>query len=144
LDLFIQLRQEFEAKLDNKKIDFQFKGDESLVFQNDNFLIFFVLKKFLDNAIKYSHKESVIYFEATLAEKTITLSIKDQGIGMAQLTQESLFTLQNPVFQGTEKEIGAGLSLKFAKNFVHLMHGKVEIESTENVGTKISIILPLI
>lgn len=144
LDLFIQLRNEFEVKLSNKKIDFQFKGDESLAFENDNFLIFFVLKKFLDNGIKYSHSQSVIYFEAIEVNNTVILSIIDQGVGMAQSTQELLFTFQSPVFQGTEKEIGAGLSLKIAKNFVYLVHGKVEIESTENVGTKISMILPLI
>ena len=145
LDLFIKLRKDFEAKLKQKDIDFQFIGDESLIFHNDNLLIHYILSKFTDNAIKYSHKKSVIHFEAKKAEdNTLVLSIIDEGVGMAISTQESLFTFQNAVFHGTEKEIGAGLRLKIARNFVYMIHGKVEVESTENVGTKISIILPLI
>ena len=45
LDLFIKLRKEYEEKLATKKIDFQFTGDQNLVFVNDSFLIFFILKK---------------------------------------------------------------------------------------------------
>ncbi len=142
LDLFIQLRNEFEVRLKDKKLDFQFKGNESLVFQNDQFLVLFILKKLMDNAIKFSHPEHSIQFEALEADNKIILSISDMGTGMAQEAQELLFTFQSPVFQGTKGEIGAGLSLKIAKNFVTLLQGSLEITSTENVGTKISIILP--
>ncbi|MEM0518010.1 MULTISPECIES: sensor histidine kinase [Aequorivita] len=144
LDLFIKLRKEFETKLKNKELSFQFKGDESLVFNSDTFLITYILSKFTDNAIKYSHKKSDIYFEAIKSDNSIVLSLIDHGTGMSATTQELLFTFEKPVFQGTENEIGAGLSLQIAKNFVNLVHGKVEIESAENAGTKISMILPLI
>ncbi len=142
LDLFIQLRKEFEARLRDKKLEFQFKGNESLIFQNDQFLVLFILRKLLDNAIKYSHPDHTIQFEALEADNTVILSICDHGTGMMQEAQDSLFTFQSPVFQGTNGEIGAGLSLKIAKNFVTLLQGKLEVKSTENVGTKISIILP--
>lgn len=144
LDLFIKLRNEFEVKLKDKKIDFQFKGDESLVFQNDNILVFFILKKLLDNAIKYSHSDNPIYFEALKENKTIILSIIDSGAGMPPEIQKLLFTFPSPVFQGTNGEIGAGLSLKIARNFVSLLQGKIEVESAKNVGTTISISLPQI
>lgn len=144
LDLFIQLQDEFSEKLDEKKINFEFKGDESLVFQNDNFLIFYILKKLLDNAIKYSHMYKAIFFEAYERSKTITLSIVDHGMGMDLETQKLLFSFEGPVFQGTKEEIGAGLSLKIAKNFVSLTQGEIEVDSAENVGTTISIILPKI
>lgn len=142
LDLFIQLQKEFKLKLDGKKIDFQFKGDENLIFQNDSFLILYVLKKFLDNAIKYSHMHKAIYFDAFKKNNTITLALIDSGVGMNLDTQKSVFNFHGPVFQGTKGEIGAGLSLKIAKNFVSLTQGKIEVDSTENAGTTISIILP--
>ncbi|MCG2417942.1 HAMP domain-containing histidine kinase [Aequorivita sp. F47161] len=144
LDMFIKLRKEFEGKLNKKQIDFQFKGDESVIFESDKFLIHYILSKFTDNAIKYSHKKSTIYFEVEKTDKSVVLSLIDAGTGMTASTQKTLFTFQNPVFQGTEKEKGAGLSLHVAKNFVLLVQGKIEVESTENVGTKISMILPLI
>ncbi|MCZ4317492.1 HAMP domain-containing sensor histidine kinase [Aequorivita viscosa] len=142
LDLFIRLRNEFEVKLAKKKINFQFIGDESLVFKNDDFLLFFILKKILDNAIKYSQKESVVQFEAKEANNTIVLSVIDCGIGMDQATRDSLFSFGGPVFQGTNGEIGAGLSLKIAKKFVSLLEGAIAVDSNENTGTKIAITLP--
>ncbi|MFD2788552.1 Signal transduction histidine-protein kinase BaeS [Arenibacter antarcticus] len=144
LDLFIQLRKEFEEKLGDKNIDLQFKGDESLVLHNDELLLLFILKKLIDNAIKYSQPNEAVQFEAVEVNNTIILSITDHGLGMTEETRESLFTFQSPVFQGTKGEIGAGLSLKIAKNFVSLLHGKIEVVLTENVGTKIAVFLPRI
>lgn len=142
LDLYIQLRKEFEVKLGDKNIDFQFKGDEALVFQNDEYLILFILKKLLDNAIKYSYPNKAIQFEAVETENSINLSITDHGMGMTKANSDLLFTFQGPVFIGTKGEIGAGLSLHIAKKFVLLLHGKIEVDSTENVGTKATIYLP--
>ncbi|EGV44564.1 HAMP domain-containing histidine kinase [Bizionia argentinensis JUB59] len=141
LELFTALQKDFKDKLNEKKLDFLFKGDENIVFQNDNFLISYILKKILDNAIKYSFLEKTIYFEVFENINTITLSIVDFGMGMDLETQKLLFSFEGPVFHGTREEIGAGLSLKIAKKFVTFVHGELEVDSTENVGTTISIIL---
>lgn len=63
-------------------------------------------------------------------------------MGMTKANSDLLFTFQGPVFIGTKGEIGAGLSLHIAKKFVLLLHGKIEVDSTENVGTKATIYLP--
>lgn len=142
LDLFIKLRKEYEEKLATKKIDFQFTGDQNLVFENDSFLIFFILKKILDNAIKFSHANKAIQFKAFKDNDTIFLSIIDYGIGIEKENLESIFTFESPIFQGTNGEMGTGLSLKIVKNFVSLLNGEIEIDSTENSGTRITILLP--
>ncbi|WP_026810335.1 sensor histidine kinase [Arenibacter latericius] len=142
LDLFIQLKKEFEEKLEDKKMDFQFKGNESLVFYSDEFLVLFILKKLLDNAIKFSHENGCIEFKALASDDTISLSIKDSGVGMSKETKDLLYSFEGPVFEGTKGEIGAGLGLKVVKNFVSLLAGKIDIITTENVGTKITISLP--
>src|SRR5690606_15487359 len=142
LDLFIKLRKEYEEKLATKKIDFQFTGDQNLVFENDSFLIFFILKKILDNAIKFSHANKAIQFKAFKDNDTIFLSIIDYGIGIEKENLESIFTFESPIFQGTNGEMGTGLSLKIVKNFVSLLNGEIEIDPTENSGTRITILLP--
>lgn len=144
VDLFIHLRKEFNEKLIEKKIDFQFQGDENLFFYNDEFLVLFMLKKLLDNAIKYSHIVKPIHFKAFKEHNNVILSIIDYGVGMEANNKESLFSFPTAVFQGTNGEIGSGLSLKIVRNFVSLMHGKIEVDSIENVCTTISIILPKI
>lgn len=141
LDIFLQLRQEFDQKLAAKNIDFQFKGNEGLVFYNDYFLLMFVLKKILDNAIKYSHSGQSIHFKVHKEHNKIILSIIDHGIGMDAAQIDSLYSFHGSVFKGTQGEIGAGLSLKIVKNFVNLMQGKLVVKSDEEIGTTVSIIL---
>lgn len=144
LELFLHLQEEFEDKLHEKKIYFDFKKDENLFFQGDSVLISYALNKILDNAIRYSSEGKIIFLKASETNTTINLSITDQGIGMNSETQKSIFMFQGPVFKATDGQIGAGLSLKIAKYFVSLMQGKIVVDSTENVGTEISIILPKI
>lgn len=140
--LFLQLKEENEKKLSAKKIDVEFHGYESLVLTTDRHLILFILNKVLDNAIKYSKPEQRIHFEVDEDKHCITLSITDFGIGMNIEHVDSLFSFDAPVFKGTNDEIGAGLSLKIVRDFVNLLDGKMEIDSTENKQTKFSISLP--
>jgi len=142
VDLYIKLRKEFEDKLNNKRLDFKFSGDETIICYNDEFLICFILKKFLDNAIKYSNTNKTILFEVERRDEMLTLKIVDEGIGMSKETKDNLFSLDSAVFQGTDSEIGAGLSLKIVKYFVSLLQGKIDIKSTENKGSTFQVSLP--
>ncbi|GGW30176.1 sensor histidine kinase [Arenibacter certesii] len=141
-DLFFQLKETFEVELKAKEIDLLYKGDESVTFKNDPFLVFFILKKLVNNAIKFSDSGKRIHFEIDRKNEDVVLSIVDYGMGMNLETKKSLFSFEGPIFQGTNGEVGAGLSLKIVRKFVSLMQGEIEVVSTENVGTKISIMLP--
>jgi len=141
-DLFSQLQEEFEDKLTRKEIDFRFKGDKTLSLQTDRFLILFIFKKILDNAIKYSHPGKSIEFTASKRKGKVILSVTDFGIGMGDDQLNMLFSFPNIITKGTHGEIGAGLSLKVVKNFVFLLLGKIEIQSDKAKGTRVSIILP--
>lgn len=143
-ELFIQLKQEFKKNLLEKRLEFTFQGDEAIKINTDRLLIFFILKKIMDNAIKYSHPDGFIFFKVAETHKGATLSITDQGIGMDKNQSETIFSFDSPVFRGTRGEIGAGLSLKIVKNFVYLAHGKIEINSSKNKGTTVSVFLPKI
>lgn len=142
VELFAQLKQELQSKLQNKQLQFTFQGDETIMISTDKLLISFILKKIVDNAIKYSHPDSSIYFKVINTKNKVVISIIDHGIGMDKKQTETVFSFDSPVFRGTQGEIGAGLSLKIVKNFIYLVHGKIEIESSDNKGTTVSIHLP--
>lgn len=141
MELFAQLKQEFQKKFQNKQLQFAFQGDEDIKINTDRLLISFILKKIIDNAIKYSHPNSFIFFKVTETKNGITLSIVDQGIGMDKKQTEAIFSFDSPVFRGTHGEIGAGLSLKIVEKLVHLVNGNIKIKSVENKGTTVSIFL---
>lgn len=143
-ELYSKLLKDNENALTSKKIDFLFEGNENLQFETDQFLISFIFNQVLNNAIKYSYPEQSIHFTTSEDKNSICLSIIDFGVGMNQKTLDSLFSFPSPIFKGTDGEVGAGLSLKIVKNFVSLLEGEIEISSSENEGTRVSICLPRI
>lgn len=144
IDLFQCLKDNHAAKLKEKNINFDFIGDKNGSLKTDRLLLQYVLKKLLNNAIKYSAAGQNIGFHYFTEENQAVISIIDCGTGIDEKYLSTIFTYDNPVFEGTNGEIGVGLSLKIVKNFVSLMHGNMKIMSCENEGTTVSIFLPQI
>lgn len=144
IETYARLKLDFKEKLDEKQLQFLFQGDEASTITTDRVLLNFILKKILDNAIKYSHPERTIYFKISNEQHMSIISIIDMGIGINQENINNIFCFDNAVFTGTKGEIGSGLGLKIVQKFVHLIDGTIEIDSTEDEGTTVSISIPLI
>ncbi len=69
----------------------------------------------------------------------ITLSVRDNGIGMNEKTVDRLF---EPFFTTKAQGKGTGLGLSSAYGTVRSMNGFIQVESQENNGTTMSIYLP--
>ena len=101
-----------------------------------------VLINLISNALKFTEKGKIItnirLLENTDEYQKINFSVEDTGIGMSsdfihnifeKFTQES--NLANRKYEGT------GLGMTISKDIVQLMNGQLQIESTQNVGTKV-------
>lgn len=73
----------------------------------------------------------------SLPEETIKLMIEDEGVGMTEEVQRKIF---NPFF--TTREDGTGLGLAISKKMIQQQNGIIHVESQQDVGTKITILLP--
>lgn len=89
-----------------------------------------------DNAVKYNRPGGSV--DITVENKTITVA--DTGIGIPLSSQPRVFERFYRVDKSHSKEIGGtGLGLSIVKHAA-LYHGaKIDLESVENVGTKIKI-----
>lgn len=141
MDLFHYLEEKYAAKLKEKNIKFYFKGDHNVVIASDRLLLEYVLDKIFNNAIKYSFPDQDIYLQVITESDEVVLSIIDSGTGINEKYLSAIYTYDNPIFLGTAGEKGAGLSLKIVKNFISLLHGNIQIISTENKGTTVSLFL---
>lgn len=139
MDLFYYLEEKYAAKLKEKSIKFYFKGDPDSFLTTDRLLLEYVLDKIFNNAIKYSLPEQDIYLQEVTSGDQVILNVIDFGTGMNEKYLSTIFSYDNPVFQGTAGEKGAGLSLKIVKNFISLLHGNIQIISAENKGTTVSL-----
>jgi len=76
-----------------------------------------------------------------IAESSVMLSISDNGCGMDEETISKIF---NPFFTTKDVGVGTGLGLSITYDIITNKHnGAIEVESYENVGSTINIILPL-
>lgn len=141
MDLFYHLEEKYAARLKEKNIKFYFKGDPEAFLTTDYLLLKYVLDKIFNNAVKYSFPGKDIYLQEVTIGDEIVLSVIDFGTGIDEKYLSAIYTYENPIFKGTAGEKGVGLSLKIVKNFISLMHGKINIFSSENNGTTVSLFL---
>lgn len=142
MDIFQHLEEKYAVKLENKNIKCCFKGDPNTFLTTDRLLLEFVLDKIFNNSVKYSFPDKEIYLQAITEGDQVILSVIDFGTGMDEKYLSSIYTYDNPVFLGTSGEKGVGLSLKIVQNFLSLMHGNIQIISSERNGTAVSLFLP--
>lgn len=100
---------------------------------------------FLDNAIKYSPKNSQIKINSEIKNKYILLNISDRGIGISPKDIPHIFDrfYQADNARTKFKDSGYGLGLSIAKKIVEFHNGKVEVKSKLSSGTTFSIYLPV-
>lgn len=73
-------------------------------------------------------------------EDDIVIRFVDQGIGMEKETQQKIF---DPFFTSKKIGEGTGLGMSIAYKIIEAHSGKIDVESTVNEGTVISIALPI-
>lgn len=133
--------EKMQQKFPNNQIVLTISGGENKVKVDEN-LIKQMLKNLLDNALKYSQERGEIKLELITENNQAVFKVKDQGIGIPQKDKERLFThFHRGTNVGTIS--GTGLGLSIVKKIVDLHQGQITYESEENVGTQITIILPL-
>jgi signal transduction histidine kinase len=102
-----------------------------------------VLRNLLANAIKFSEPNSIIRVAWQRDEHTDTVSVIDQGIGIAPENHERVFTSFEQVHKGdTRKYGGTGLGLSISRSLVRMHGGELWVESRLGHGATFKFRLP--
>ncbi len=98
----------------------------------------------IDNALKYSDEPAQVELKTNIEGNLIHFTIADKGIGMNSETQKKVFDKFYRVQSGNIHKVkGFGIGLSYVKAIVNAHHGKIYLSSKLNVGTKVTISLPL-
>lgn len=126
-----------------KKISIVNKTNEhSEIFADINMMTT-IVRNLLSNAIKFTPAGGKITIEFNEDESSYFLSIADNGIGMPDDVKDSLFHIDKAVStRGTSDEAGTGLGLILCKEFVDKHNGQIIVESTMDVGSTFTVLLP--
>ena len=150
---------------DKKDITLSVSGDSGSVCGVKH-LLFEIIYNLCDNSIKYTPDGGKVKVDISETEKGVTLTVSDNGIGIAPEHLPRIFERFYRVDKSHSKKSGTdtmsvqlrqkggtdavrhsatggtGLGLSIVKHSVQYHGGKISIKSEENKGTVITVVLP--
>ena len=128
----------FEGTCRNKLITIELVLTGEKMFVNaDVVKIQQVLYNLVDNAIKFSHKNSSIKIEMIEKSNKLLVSVKDNGIGIPKDNIKQIWDrfYKTDLSRGKDKK-GTGLGLSITKEIIRSHNENINVVSTEGVGTE--------
>lgn len=128
----------FEGTCREKKISIELiLAGQTLYVSADMGRIQQVLYNLLDNAIKFSPKDSTITIETTEKHDTVFVSVKDMGAGIPRSSLSKIWDrfYKLDTSRGKDRK-GTGLGLAIVKEIINAHNQHINVISTEGVGTE--------
>ncbi len=127
----------------NKNIEIisRFSDIPEYIFSDKKFLEH-IVTNVISNSIKYSRSDSVVKVILKANKENIAIRIIDYGIG---IPKSDINKIGNKFYRATNSISisGTGIGLYLTKYFTELLNGSFSIESEQNIGTTVTIIIPL-
>ena len=131
----------FEGTCNAKDIvlDLTFAADIQMVYA-DLGKIQQVLYNLIDNAIKFSRENSVIYIQTSLKYEKVFVSVKDTGIGIPKESIKKIWDrfYKSDLSRGKDKK-GTGLGLAIVKEIIQAHGENIDVISTQESGRNLSL-----
>ena len=135
-----QTIRRYQWRLQEKEIEVSYKLSP-IRMKVDVELISNVWDNLITNAIKYNAHGGNIWINLSKSEASITIIVKDSGIGMSKKDMTQIFDRFYRV-DSSRKSGGTGLGLSIVKQVIDLHGGEIKVDSEVGVGTTFTIILP--
>jgi two-component system, sensor histidine kinase and response regulator len=101
-----------------------------------------IIRNLLSNAIKFTPENGNIRIESFQNAEAVSISIKDNGMGMDEETVAKVMGTEFYKSRGTLDEEGHGFGIKICNEFIKQNNGTLTCRSKKNKGTEFIIQLP--
>ncbi|MDP2303170.1 MAG: PAS domain S-box protein [Ignavibacteria bacterium] len=145
-NLLTEVIHSLSANAVQKDIKIINKIENGLILTADENMLNSISQNLLNNAVKFTKRGGEIVVAASYndPDKSITISVKDSGVGMTEQLLNKLFKIEEKVgHQGTEGEESTGLGLLLCKEFVQKHEGKIWAASEPENGSTFFVELPI-
>jgi PAS domain S-box-containing protein len=127
-----------------KNISINYFIGEEITFFADIDMLKTILRNLISNSIKFTNPGGKIDIYAWQDHQMVTISVADNGIGIAPDILAKLFDIsQTHTSRGTAEETGTGLGLFLCKEFVEKHGGLLLVRSKLNKGSDFKFTLPV-
>ena len=143
IDFIRKVMGNFDSIAEEHDIDFLLETEkEELYLWADSDKLEKIIFNLLSNAFKYTPNGKSIRILVREDEKTISIAVQDQGIGIAENRRKSLFVrfenmVDKNLFNYSQASTGIGLSL--VKELVEMHHATINVDSKLGEGSNFEI-----
>lgn len=127
----------------NPNYHFELYDEENIIVDGDKMRLEQVISNLVTNAIKYSPEGSTITINTKRGQDQILVSVKDEGTGIDEESQQHIFSRFYRVQTAVKKIPGLGLGLYICKEIIERHEGRIWVESREGQGSLFTFSLPV-
>ena len=143
MDLIAELSEavlmfEERAKHEEKRLIYE-EPDLVAPIEGDRNRLRQVFVNIIDNALKYSDRGDTVTIKADMRDGNIRITVADTGCG---IREQDLPKVKEKFFKANSTRRGSGIGLAVADEIVAMHGGSLELTSKENVGTRVTSLLP--
>jgi signal transduction histidine kinase len=129
------------------EIDLQFNIDfgfgKNFYFKTDSEKLKLIVSNLINNALKYSYKDSKVIVTVWVDDDLLSMSVQDFGTGISEKNQKIIFERFKRLDSGINSiNRGHGLGLSITKALLDVLGGNIEINSKKGEGSTFTIALP--
>ena len=135
-DFFNATFTNFEMIASENNRVFRFENRIHRTIITDKLLLKQLMTILFDNAVKYTEEEGDIYFEISTTERSLYLTVADNGIGISAVDKKKIFDRFYRVDKArTRQKGGFGLGLSLAKQIADALKGSISVKDNKPNGT---------
>lgn len=94
----------------------------------------------IDNALKYNQPGGKIIISHRIEKECVQITVSDTGVGIAA---QDLDRVKEKFYKANKQVRGSGIGLAVADEIIKQHNGLLLVDSTEGVGTTVTIVLPI-
>ena len=118
-------------------------GEKDDYFNTDAEKLKQIISTILNNAVKYSYKNSKVIVKCWIDDDLLYISVQDFGTGISEKNQNIIFERFKRLDTGINSiNQGHGLGLSIAKALLDVLEGQMDIKSVKGEGSTFTISIP--
>ncbi|MBR7133853.1 MAG: HAMP domain-containing histidine kinase [Clostridia bacterium] len=94
----------------------------------------------IDNAVKYTESGGQVLISQLEEEACVRISVRDTGVG---IPAQDIDRVKEKFYKANKTVRGSGIGLAVADEIIRQHQGLLFVESTEGVGTNVTVVLPV-
>jgi two-component system sensor histidine kinase KdpD len=135
--------QQLESARDGRSIEVSVDNTAMQPVTFDTELMQLAIRQLLDNALKYSPRDTPVKVRADVRDGTLAIRVHNEGAALSESERDKVF---EKFYRGAavrDRIGGTGMGLAIAREIVRAHGGDILLESSSDRGTEFAAMLPL-